>query len=164
MNERGQGLSTNAIVLIILGVFILAILIFGFTLGWGKIAPWISTSNVDTIVNSCAVACNTRSQYDFCTAPRELKADGVELKDVTCNYLAEKQKKYGIDSCGSVSCVGTTRLLDESGFENQAAFDIAVGDDKDEGVCDVVENKGKTVYVLNNNGDTLLSAECKAAL
>ena len=163
INKRGQGLSTNAIILIVLGVFILAILILGFTVGWGKLAPWISTNNVDTIANSCNVACATHSQYDFCIASRELKADGVELKAVTCNYLAKEQTKYGIDSCGSVSCSGVV-LLDETenSFEDQVGFDNAVGNDKNTGVCSDEKNKGKTVYVLNKNKDTLLSVDCKA--
>lgn len=105
MYKRGQGLSVNAIILIVLGVFVLAVLIVGFTLGWGTLKDRIIPSNnVDTIANSCAVACSTQSKYDFCTAPRDLKAADAELDSVTCNYLAEKQTKYGIDSCGSVSC------------------------------------------------------------
>ena len=102
MNRRGQGLSTNAIILIVLGVVVLAVLVIGFTVGWGKIAPWISTSNVDTIVTACNVACSTNSIYDYCSRPRELKAEET-LKDVTCYYLSEKQPKYGVEKC-SVSC------------------------------------------------------------
>ena len=44
MNKRGQGLSTNAIILIVLGVVVLVVLIGGFTIGWGQMAPWIKTN------------------------------------------------------------------------------------------------------------------------
>ena len=76
-NKRGQGLSTNAIILIVLGVVVLGVLVIGFTMGWEKIAPWISTNNVNTIVTQCGVACSTDSMNSFCTTKRTLKADDV---------------------------------------------------------------------------------------
>ena len=78
MNKRGQGLSVNAIILIILGVFVLAMLIIGFTVGYGTLKDkLVPSNNVKTIVDACSIACATHSQYDFCTAPRELKADDL---------------------------------------------------------------------------------------
>ena len=165
MNKRGQGLSVNAIILIILGVFVLAMLIIGFTVGYGTLKDkLIPSNNVKTIADACSVACTTQSVYDFCISPRELKASGVELKDVTCNYLAKEQTKYGIDSCVSVSCDSTTRLLLEAEgvFEDQTAFDLSIGTNKDGNICADEKNKGKTVYVLNEDKDTLLSVDCKA--
>lgn len=159
-NKRGQGLSVNAIILIVLGVFVLAVLIFGFTVGWQKILPFISTDNVDTLVTTCGIACSTNSQFSFCIDKRDLKAGDDSIKDVTCNYLAEEQKKYGIASCGSISCDGTTRLLDETNslymFENQGEFSVS-------NTCGLDDKfKGKIVYVLNEAKDALLSLECKA--
>lgn len=104
MNKRGQGLSTNAIVLIVLAVVVLAVLILGFTLGWGSIAPWLSSNNVDDIATQCSVACDTTSEYSFCSQPRNLVAHDVELEDVTCDYLSKYQKTYGIDECSTISC------------------------------------------------------------
>ena len=108
-NQRGQGLSTNAIILIVLGVVILVILIAGFTIGWGKIAPWLSSDNVDTIANQCQASCSTRSVYDFCTKTRELKASDlpgeVKSKTETCYFFANEKTtnanytKYGIQDC-----------------------------------------------------------------
>ena len=146
MKKRGQGLSVNVIILIVLGVAVLAVLIIGFTVGWGKIAPWISTNNVDTIANSCAVACNTHSVYDFCTSERELKADGDVLRDVTCNYLAEKQTKYGVSTCDVVTC-SDAMISDEAVI---SAEDINCGD-----------HTG-TVYALSTDGKTLLNKDCPA--
>ena len=110
MNKRGQGLSTNAIILIILGVLVLAVLIVGFTMGWKTLAPWLSTDNVENIVTSCATACATQSVYDFCSRERILKSDdlpntpeGVVQKEVTgnCTFFAtdEAYIKYGIKEC-----------------------------------------------------------------
>jgi len=109
-NSRGQGLSTNAIILIILGVIILVILILGFTLGWGTILPWIKSNNVDTIVKACEAACATNSQYDFCSLERELKSDdlpgGEKSVKNTCDFFSETQEylKYGVEKCLSVVC------------------------------------------------------------
>jgi len=104
-NKRGQGLSTSAIVLIVLGIIILVILSVGFTMGWSNIALWIGGDNVDTIVNQCQAACSTMSVYDFCTKQRELKADDLpgDVKSITntCEYFstAEGYGAYGIAEC-----------------------------------------------------------------
>ncbi|HEB46901.1 MAG TPA: hypothetical protein ENI22_00335 [Candidatus Pacearchaeota archaeon] len=103
-NKRGQGLSTNAIILIILGVVVLIILILGFTMGWEKINPFISTSNVETIKTSCGVACATNNIFDFCSQERTLKTEGVELTG-TCSVLNDTAyPQYGIDTCSSITC------------------------------------------------------------
>jgi len=106
-DKRGQGLSTNAIILIVLGVVVLAVMVIGFTLGWDKIAPWISTSNVDTIVTQCNVACSTNSVDSFCNLERDLKGASIPDGKYTCNDLIGKG--IGVDSC-SISC---TPAIDE---------------------------------------------------
>jgi hypothetical protein len=111
-NKRGQGLSTQAIILIVLGIAVLVVLIIGFTIGWGNIAPWLSGDNVDTIANQCQAACSTMGVYDFCTKPRELKAsdlpfdeEGKAQKKVmdTCLFFSTYENKhgntYGIEPC-----------------------------------------------------------------
>ena len=107
MNKRGQGLSTNAIILIILGVFILVILIVGFTMGWDTIAPWLSKENVDEVATSCALACNSLSEYDFCTQKRTLiDEEKNEYRNVTCHALSVigELDKYGIEGCNALDC------------------------------------------------------------
>lgn len=105
MEKRGQGLSTNAIILIVLGVIVLVILILGFTIGWEKISPFISRDNVDTIATQCSLACSTESVYDFCTKERTLKAEGLpnNVNEVsnTCEFFAtdSEYQKYGIEEC-----------------------------------------------------------------
>ncbi|MFH1607567.1 MAG: hypothetical protein ABIA78_00355 [archaeon] len=103
MKKRGQGLSTNAIVLIILAVVVLVVLAIGFTMGWNKLAPWIGGgSNVDTIVQQCSVACATNSVNDYCNVKRDLtKSDGNKVSQ-SCITLSKLGQ--GIGSCGSVPC------------------------------------------------------------
>ena len=105
-NKRGQGLSTNAIILIILGVIVLAVLIIGFTIGWRNIAPWVSTDNVDTIIKQCATACSTDSVYDFCSKPRELKEGGLRVQ-TSCMVFSNTdvlKNRYNVEPCPGISC------------------------------------------------------------
>lgn len=106
INKRGQGMSTSTIVLLILAVVVLVILILGFTMGWGKIAPWLSKNNVDDIVTSCETACVMGGTYDFCSAPRTIM-DGQKNKNVTtCIVLSKVNdfKSYGIKNCPAMDC------------------------------------------------------------
>ena len=113
MNKKAQGLSTNAIILIVLGVIVLVILAIGFFAGWEKIAPWIKPSNnVQSIVDACSMACSMNSVYDFCTVNRELKVDGKVIGKTSCEGFATekvggegvnkdelKYKDYKISTC-----------------------------------------------------------------
>lgn len=105
--KRGQGLSTNAIVLIVLAVIVLVVLILGFTIGWNKLAPWISSgTNVDQVSTSCSVACSTGASFDFCSQNRTLTVEGEDVAtDVTCFELSGTQyAQYGIDECPEIEC------------------------------------------------------------
>ena len=103
-DKKGQGLSTNAIILIILGIIVLVILVIGFMMGWTQLRDLLfKSNNVDSIVKSCDTACTTNSKYEFCSEKRELKAD-VNLKDVTCYYLATNKPSYGINPCNAIDC------------------------------------------------------------
>lgn len=107
-NKRGQGLSTNAIIMIILGVVVLIVLILGFTMGWNKLNPFLSTNNVDNIKTSCDIACSTESTFDYCGVEREVK-DGTNDKfGDTCYNLANSEgystRNYGISVCPSITC------------------------------------------------------------
>ncbi len=104
-NKRGQGLSTNAIILIILGVVVLVVMILGFTLGWGTLFPFLSGNNVEQIKTNCGVACSTGSTYDYCIQERNLKADGLpggdkEVKGTCFSFSTTTGfEKYGIARC-----------------------------------------------------------------
>ena len=110
-NRRGQGLSTGAIILIILGVIVLVVLAIGFLAGFDTIAPWIKkTNNVDTIAQACSLACSTGGTYSFCSEPRELKAKDLpgEVKSITnnCKFFATEPdySKYFIKECPTITC------------------------------------------------------------
>ena len=132
MNKRGQGLSTTAIILIVLGVLILVFLIIGFAIGWGKIFPWISPpNNVDDIAEKCQLACTTQGKYDYCSSVRDVKVENdfkVGAKnlgkkfDANCYELANFALTLGIQKCSSIDC----GKFDEAGkVYSSEAFAIA---------------------------------------
>ena len=101
INKRGQSMGTNTIILLILELIVLVVLILGFAMGWEKIAPWISKTNVDNIKTSCEAACSTNSQYDFCNVERNL-VDGNKNKIKTSCFVLtglEEFQEYSISSC-----------------------------------------------------------------
>lgn len=105
LNKRGQGLPTSTIILLILGIAILIILILGFVLGWQKVLPWLSSNNVETIVNQCQASCTTNDVYGYCTLERTLTAsdlpEGIKEAKGNCNFFStdENYLKYGIGTC-----------------------------------------------------------------
>ena len=146
-NKRGQGLSTNAIILIVLGIFVLIILIAGFVLGWGKLAPWLNKPNVKDVVQGCSIACATDDKYSFCSIKRELKPQDKAdfLKDVTCDYLFNEKKEYNLQECPQRTCdVVYVELVDKEIIEYKCT----------------TENKGKTIQALVDN--KLVSYTCDA--
>jgi len=144
-NKRGQGMSTNAIILIILGIVVLVVLILGFTMGWKKIAPWMSSNNVDDIVTACEASCSTSGVFDFCMVGRDLKAEDTKLKEVTCNYLSKNQTVYGVSKCPSIPC------------EN-VIFEQAIAETDLSAFCPQDASEPKFVQALI--GDTLITYDC----
>ena len=104
-NKRGQGMSTNTIILLILGVLVLVFLIIGFSAGFGKVLPFIKSSNVDNVVNNCEASCSTQSVYDYCRVQRELKDAEDQTIETTCAVFAGTPEfsKYGFSNC-NIDC------------------------------------------------------------
>jgi len=109
MMKRGQGLSITTLILIIIGVVILVVLIFGFTAGWGNIKDWIApTNNVDKIVSSCSIACAGEIEYDWCDKVMLLKTrENPKGEPRTCRSLVDTE--YGVDDCPAIPEDGCAR-------------------------------------------------------
>lgn len=103
INKRGQGMSIETLILIIIGIIVLVILILGFTMGWQKVLPWLSSNNVDTIVTQCQASCTTSSQYGFCLQNRSVNDGTNPVFNATCLQLSANSK-YGVSSCSQVQC------------------------------------------------------------
>ena len=106
MNKRGFELAISTLVLLIIGLLVLASLIYGFSYGWGnfwnKIIAFSGGSDtVSAVISACETSCSVKSQYDYCTLKRKIIENGDE-KMVTCNEL-ELSKKYEL-RCPAISC------------------------------------------------------------
>ncbi len=139
-NKKGQGLSTSAIILIILGVFILVILILGFITGWDifkGIFPG-GGDNVDTIIQACQRDCMTKSGYGFCSQTKELKADGDTYEGSCYTFAVADGFNYGIEECGDLDCKSFVTCDDwgytKDGEEMQAKVTVG-GEDMTANYC-----------------------------
>jgi len=104
-NKKAQGLSTTTIILIILGVIILVVLVFGFTMGWDNLKDWVAPSdNVEKVVTKCSVACAAGIKADWCKAQGLVTKDHKEdLKNNNCQVLGEiNGNPYGISPCPEI--------------------------------------------------------------
>jgi len=127
--KRGQGMSLTTIILIIIGIVVLFILIWGFSTGWNnlwsKVTGRVTPSNVDAVVSGCQLACQTGAKYDFCDSVRTMKFG--EERNITNNYATDynhtgmpnsadeitgtcydfsgnKYTGLGVTSCPSIPC------------------------------------------------------------
>lgn len=141
INKRGQSMSTNTIVLLILAVIVLVVLILGFTIGWNKLAPWISKTNVKDIVGTCQTACATQSKYDFCGVMRNVIDADKNKVSATCAVLSKVSQfdSYGVEDCAldCVSLCESIKINDVSGVGTQPTsgsfYDVSSL--SDEGAC-----------------------------
>ncbi len=146
-DKRGQGLSTKAIIVIVLGVTLLVFLILGFTLGWSNLLPFLGgEDNVSTIQTSCRIACSIEGENDYCFRERELRT-GEETITGSCQDFSNNPSysQYGIDNCpglcgiysGSSSGSGSGSSSQSSSTSNDKT------DFNKEGTRDVSEESGK---------------------
>jgi len=140
MNKRGQGLSTTAIILIVLGVLILVFLIIGFALGWTKIIPWISPpNNIQDITDKCAMACSTNSKYDFCTSRRDVKVENeITLQPTVYDLDTKKQEpaevggkplEITIGKKFKATCYELSTFITQLGLEKCSAIDCDISEE-----------------------------------
>ncbi|PIN71300.1 hypothetical protein COV77_02750, partial [Candidatus Pacearchaeota archaeon CG11_big_fil_rev_8_21_14_0_20_30_13] len=104
-NKKGQGLSTSTLILLILGLIILVILIWGFVTGWSNFKSLINPTNVDSVVEDCSSACSIGSQYSYCSGERTLRVneDKLSIKS-TCAVFSSISTfaKYKISPCPTI--------------------------------------------------------------
>ena len=107
MMKRGQGLSITTLILIIIGVVILVVLIFGFTAGWGNIKEWIAPSgNADKVVTTCRVACASNDKFAWCEEDLVLERSGeADTDGQSCDEWADGNLvDIGVVDCQAILC------------------------------------------------------------
>jgi len=113
-SKKGAEMTIGTIIIIILALVVLVILVYGFSTGWSNLWEKITgfgggKANVQTVVQSCQLACTTNSQYDYCKDRKLIEADSAgkiqEPKTVICKGL--EGTKYGLSAC-DITCTEKT--------------------------------------------------------
>jgi len=109
MNRNAQSMTIGTLVVMILGIIVLVVLAYGFTVGWGDLFSRITglgggKVNVQTVVQSCQIACSTQSSYDYCTRTRGVVFDETDAQrnkiPITCSQL--ETENVGLERCSSI--------------------------------------------------------------
>lgn len=90
--KRGDQTITLLVVIILAIIVLVALaLSFGWSFSdfWEKITGF-SSSNIDTMKNSCQIACSTNANYDWCSKVRTLKYENAEGKKQTVTSTCDK--------------------------------------------------------------------------
>ena len=106
-STKGQGMSTNTIILLILGLIVLVALIWGFATGWQTFKDITNPTNVDDLVGECETACGLNQKFSYCSAERTLRVNEEDLEvETSCYVLANLPEfdKYGLEDCPSIDC------------------------------------------------------------
>jgi hypothetical protein len=127
-NKKAQGMSTNTIILLILGLAVLAVLIIGFTSGWKMFKGQVFQTNVDSVVQDCQSACGLNQKFSYCSAERDLRVNEENLEVKTsCAVLAGVSNftRYGIAACPQIKCDLTCDTVSLSGKLNNKPLTVA---------------------------------------
>ena len=120
-NKKGAEMTIGTIIVIILALVVLVVLIYGLVTGWGNLWQKITgigggKVNVQSVVQSCQLACTGGSKYDWCQKKREVIVDGADGKPINLGKKTEttdkkyscdelKSKNIGLDDCSAIgSC------------------------------------------------------------
>jgi len=145
MNRKGQGMSTNTIILLILGLAVLAALIIGFSGVWKNFTQSTGATNVDEIAEQCKTTCSLNEKFKFCSSDTTIRIQEEELEYKTsCGVLATvpEFQRLGVRECAKIECsvpCESIRVNDElgsvadtvpEGYHDVSAFAAGLADGK----------------------------------
>lgn len=113
MNKKGAEMTIGTIVVIVLALIVLVVLVFGFSQGWSNLWQKITgfgggKVNVQTVVQSCTVACNTNNVYGWCKDRTVIfDEDGAEDM-MNCDALAIRTPSVGLQRCNQIGTCANT--------------------------------------------------------
>jgi len=104
IGKKGQEMSISTLVLIVLAIIVLVIVVVGFTGGWSNLWDRITNlgggkANVGLVVQACQIACDTKSQYDYCSQPRKVVFDDSVALMATCGQLQKDVPALEANKC-----------------------------------------------------------------
>ncbi|MBT6956199.1 hypothetical protein HN997_02815 [archaeon] len=105
-DKKAQQLTIGTLIIIVLGIAVLAFLIYGFSTGWGNLWEKFTAygggrENADTIRQACILACTGGQENQYCESKRTLNlANGKTLKGSCINLKSE----LGLSTCDTADC------------------------------------------------------------
>jgi len=104
-SKKAQNMSLTTILIMVIGIVVVALLIWGFSTGWTgfweKLGLFASKPNVDSVKSACNLACASGSSSQFCAEVRNvINADLTKTKG-SCETLSF------VDRCSAVECTPT---------------------------------------------------------
>jgi len=108
-NKKGAEMTIGTIIIIVLALIVLVILVYGFSTGWTNLWEKIinfggGKINVQSVVQSCQLACTTGSRYDWCTVERDVVfEDKTKSGLYKCDTLASVSG-VGLEDCAALKC------------------------------------------------------------
>lgn len=110
-DKKAQQLTIGTLIIIVLGIAVLAFLIYGFSTGWGNLWGKIGAygggqENVDTIKQACILACSSAQESQYCSTNRTVTFSDGHVLAGSCKAL---EGDMNLDSCGNLpGCSATT--------------------------------------------------------
>jgi len=116
MNKKGAEMTISTIVVIVLALVVLVVLIMGFTSGWSSLWQKVigfggDNVNVQSVIQSCSLACTTEAEYDYCVRKRAVvfeEDSGLTNGNYHCKQLETILSNISGANlkCTEVSCSG----------------------------------------------------------
>ena len=110
MNKKGAEMTIGTIIIIILALVVLVVIIYGFSTGWANLWEKIISFggqkvNVQSVINSCSLACSTNSAYDYCNLQRKMTfGDDRDKQDKT--WTCHDLEGDNLLRCDDIECSG----------------------------------------------------------
>jgi len=111
-SKKGAEFTIGTLIAIVLGVLVLAFLVYGFATGWTnfweKIKGTAGTVNVDTLKQACLYACTTQQSYEYCCINRTIITETGSSKGRCQDTNSLIYTACDKISCTSAICVTAT--------------------------------------------------------
>ena len=109
MNKKGAEMTIGTIVMIILALVVLVVIIYGFSTGWSNLWENIigfggGKVNVQTVVQSCQIACTTQGTYDWCKDRKVLFSEEGDEETLSCFDIANTRPEAGLECSAITEC------------------------------------------------------------
>jgi hypothetical protein len=136
VNKRGAEMTIGTIIVIILALVVLVVVIYGFTTGWGnlwqRITGFAPKANIQTVVQSCQLACGQQAVYDYCKYRNvTFSENDKNPQSYNCEDLVRARgASVGLESCPAISgCTSNLpgKLCGPGGWGGSWSSGVCVG-------------------------------------